>query len=66
MYKQIIRHKRIILAVNTFKKSAKTISPVYLTGIRNWQSSDSYNYSIVIHRFRIILSISKNVGATPC
>lgn len=66
MYKQIIRHKRITLAVHTFKKSAKAISPVYLTGIRLFHSFQYYNYSIVIHRFRIILSISKNVGATPC
>lgn len=59
MYKAF-QNKKYYLAFNTFPKTAKKVSSVYLTGIRNWISDDMYNYSIVINRFRIIFSIKRN------
>ena len=59
MYKAF-QNKKYYLAFNTFPKTAKEVSNVYLTGIRNWISDDMYNYSIVINRFRIIFSIKRN------
>ena len=59
MYKAF-QNKKYYLAFNTFPKTAKKVSNVYLTGIRNWISDDMYNYSIVINRFRIIFSIKRN------
>jgi len=58
MYKSF-QNKKYYLAFNTFKKTAKNVSKVYLTGIRNWVSDDMYNYSIVINRFRIIFGIKR-------
>ena len=56
---QAFQNKKYYLAFNTFPITAKDISNVYKTGIRNWVSDDMFNYSLVIHRFRIILSIKR-------
>jgi len=58
MYKAF-QNKKYYLAFNTFPKTAKNVSKVYLSGIRNWVSDDMYNYSIVINRFRIIFGIKR-------
>lgn len=58
MYKSF-QNKKYYLAVNTFPKTAKSISIVYSSGIRNWVSDDMYNYSIVINRFRVIFGIKR-------
>jgi hypothetical protein len=58
MYKAL-QNKKYYLAFNTFPITAKGVSGVYLSGIRNWISDDMYNYSLVIHRFRIIFSIKR-------
>lgn len=58
MYKAF-QNKKYYLAFNTFPKTAKKVSKVYLSGIRNWTSDDMYNYSLVIYRFRIILGIKR-------
>ena len=55
MYKQIKINKNWAIAFETFRKTAKEISPVYKTGIRNWDSDLNYTYSLVIHRFRIMI-----------
>jgi len=61
MYKAF-QNKKYYLSFSTFPKSAKNISSVYLTGIRNWDAEDMYNYSVVINRFRIIFGIKRNSG----
>ena len=58
MYK-CVKNKKYFLSISTFPLSAKKISDVYLTGFRYWDSFDSKNHSIVIHRFRIILGVNK-------
>lgn len=58
MYKAF-QNKKYYLAFNTFPKTAKKVSKVYLSGIRNWTSDDMYNYSLVIYRFRIIFGIKR-------
>lgn len=58
MYKAF-ENKKHYLALNTFPITAKRISSVYNTGIRNWVSDDMYNYSVVIHKFRIIFGIKR-------
>ena len=63
MYKAI-QNAKYYLAINTFRKTAKTLSPVYHTGIRNWESDDMKNYSIVIRTFRIIFAVKKKVMTT--
>jgi hypothetical protein len=60
MYKAI-QNKKYYLAVETFRKQRKSLSKVYISGIRIWDSDDSKTYSIVIHTFRIMFSIKKNV-----
>ena len=62
MYKRIKLSKKYNLSFGTFPKTAKRVSKVYTTGIRNWIAQDSFNYSIVIYRFRIIFSIERNIG----
>ena len=59
MYKSLMT-KKFYFYIGTFKKEAKQISPVYLTGIRNWETADAYNYSLVLGTFRIIFSINKS------
>lgn len=63
MYKQL-KTKKFRIAIQTFNKKIKNslppITDVYNSGIRNWISDDSYNYSIVIYCFRIIFSIDRN------
>ncbi len=59
MYKSI-QNKKYYLAINKFPKTAKTVSPVYLTGIRNWDSDDMKTYSIVLGTFRIMFGIKKD------
>ena len=58
MYKTF-KIKSVSISFQKFKESAKTVSEVYLTGIRNWDAFDSKNYSIVAGCFRVILSIDK-------
>lgn len=58
MYKAI-QNKKYYLALNRFPATAKNVSRVYLTGIRNWDSDDMKTYSIVIGRNRIMFGIKK-------
>lgn len=58
MYKAF-QNKKYYLAFNTFPITAKDVSGVYNTGIRNWVSDDMIAYSVVIHRFRIIFGIKR-------
>jgi hypothetical protein len=60
MYKAI-QNKRYYLAIETFRKGAKTISTVYHTGIRNWEADDMKYWTIVIGTFRIMFGRKKNV-----
>lgn len=62
MYKSF-KYKKYNLQFHIFPKTAKkgNWNNVYLSGIRNWVADDSYNYSIVIGTFRIILTINRNV-----
>ncbi len=60
MYKAI-QNKKYYLAINTFLKTAKTVSPVYLTGIRNFEADDMKVYSIVLGTFRIMFGIKKDM-----
>ena len=62
MYKRIKLTKNHSITFDTFPKTAKTVSSVYLTGIRNWVAQDSFNYSIVLGTFRVIYSIERNIG----
>lgn len=59
MYKNFKLSKRLSIAFNKFPKTAKEVNKVYLTGIRNWTSDDSFNYSIVLGTFRVIFHIEK-------
>ena len=61
MYKSI-KFKNLTIAVNRFPATARRVSNVYLTGIRNWKAQDANYYSLVIGRFRVMLSINKNIG----
>jgi len=65
MYKSF-KSKKFYLAFNTFPKTAKEVSKVYHTGIRNWESDDASNYSIVIGTFRIIFAINKTQFGDSC
>jgi len=56
MYKAF-QNKKYYLAFNKFPKTAKTVSSVYITGIRNWKSDDMMTYSIVLGTFRIMFGI---------
>lgn len=58
MYRAI-QNKKYYLVINTFRKSAKDVSIVYLSGIRNWVSDDMYNYSFILGTFRIIFGIKR-------
>ena len=58
MYKAY-KISKVRLVFNKFKKTAKNVSIVYRSGIRNWVSDDSFNYSIVIYTFRIIFSVDR-------
>lgn len=64
-YKQF-QNKKYYLAFNMFPKTAKKLSKVYWTGFRKWESDDSKNYSIVIHRFRIIFAVKKQCHDQCC
>lgn len=55
MYKRF-KSEKYDLSFETFPVTAKNVSKVYHTGIRNWTSDDSYNYSLVMGTFRVILS----------
>ncbi len=59
MYKSF-RTKKYRIAFNKFRKNAKTISRVYLSGARNWEAQDSKNYSLVLGTFRIMFAINKS------
>lgn len=56
MYKAF-QNKKYYLAFNKFTKTAKTVSSVYITGIRNWKSDDMMTYSIVLGTFRIMFGV---------
>lgn len=58
MYKSFT-NKRVSLIFNIFPETAKNVSKVYYTGIRNWETANSKNYSIVLGTFRIIFEITK-------
>jgi hypothetical protein len=58
MYKSI-QNKKYYLAINTFKKEAKTVSKVYYSGIRIFESDDMKTYSLVINLFRIMFGVKK-------
>ena len=62
MYKCFKLTNKYRITFNSFPKTAKSISNVYLTGIRNWITQDSINYSIVINIFRVIFSIERPVN----
>jgi len=53
------KNKKFYIAIHTFPKTAKTVSQVYHTGIRVWESQDSYNYSLVLWRIRIIIALNR-------
>lgn len=62
MYKAI-QNKKYYLAANTFRKTAKKVSRVYLSGFKKWESDDMTTYSIVIGTFRIMFGVKKeNLG----
>jgi len=61
MYYKRFKFKSLSLSFHKFSKTTKTVSNVYLSGIRNWVDDDSYNYSIVIWTFRTIFSIERKV-----
>jgi len=65
MYKRFY-YKKCSLAFNVFPATAKQVSKVYLTGIRNWVANDSFNYSIVLGIFRIIFSINREIADCCC
>lgn len=58
MYKAI-QNEKYYLAIETFRKQCKTLSKVYSSGIRIWDSNDAKTYSIVIYTFRIMFAIKK-------
>ena len=65
MYKAL-KIKKFYLAFHKFPKTAKTVSKVYHTGIRNWEADDSKNYSLVLGTFRVIFAIDKpDFGECP-
>lgn len=59
MYKTIRRAGKYSLAIETFGKNRKSISPVYRSGIRIFETDHFKTYSIVIGTARIMLSIDK-------
>ncbi len=59
MHKRFKLGRKYSISVNTFPKTAKNVSKVYHSGIRNWVAQDSYKYSIVLYRFRIIWSVER-------
>lgn len=58
MYKAF-QSNNYYLALETFPLTAKSVSRVYITGIRNFESGDMKTYSVVLYRFRIMLGIKK-------
>lgn len=65
MYKSFKR-KNLRVAINRFRRTAKDVSKVYWSGVRNWESDDSMNYSLVLGTYRVILSIEKShFGTCP-
>ena len=56
MYKSM-QNKKLYLAIERFPKSRKSISLVYKSGIRIWDSMDMKTYSLVIGVFRIMVGI---------
>jgi hypothetical protein len=64
MYKRFKITKKYEITFNKFPKTAKEVSKVYHTGIRNWVADDSYNYSIVLGTFRIIFAINREMYNT--
>ena len=61
MYKAF-QNKKYYLAFNTFPKTAKKVSKVYLTGFRKWAADDMFTYSIVIDCFRVMFGIKRKCG----
>ena len=61
MYKSV-KIGRLRMAINRFPKTAKNVSEVYKTGIGIWSSFEDNNYSLVIGRNRIIISINKSIN----
>ncbi|CCH01234.1 hypothetical protein FAES_3225 [Fibrella aestuarina BUZ 2] len=59
MYKQSKFLKKYTLAFERFRPAAKSLSPVYQTGIRNWETDEFFSYSVVLGTFRVIFFIAK-------
>ena len=57
--------KRYYFAIETFSKKRKTISKVYYSGFRVWNSDDMKTFSIVIYTFRMMFGV-KNQGGCIC
>ena len=55
MYKQFKINNDWAIAFEKFRKNSKSISPVYKTGIRNWNSDMCYTYSLVLGTIRIMV-----------
>lgn len=58
MYKSF-KNGRLRIALHIFPATAKKVSDVYSTGFNKWDDSEAKNYSIVIARIRVIISIDK-------
>lgn len=58
------QNKKYYLAVETFSKKRKTISDVYLTGFRFFETDDMKTYSLVLGTFRIMFGRKKEMLAT--
>lgn len=57
----------IRIAINRFRKESKNIKcgehgSVYGTGFHKWNAFSDINYSLVLGRWRVILSIDTNNG----
>jgi len=59
MYKQFRVNKKFAIAIERFQPIMKTVSIVFKTGIRNWDSPLHYTYSLVIGNFRIMFYIGE-------
>jgi len=65
MYKSF-KVGRIRFALNSFPKTSKGVSPVYISGIRKWDAFIDKNYSLVIGCYRVIISIDKPMVGCCC
>jgi len=61
MYKSF-KIGKVRFAVHRFLKTAKRLSPVYRTGIRNWDTDIDKNYSLVAGCCRVMVAVDKPNG----